>query len=104
MSEAVRSLLAELEAELKRQSLWEAMPPSPEALASTSPFCVDTLPFTQWLQWIYIPRLRAIMDHGAVLPTGSDIKPYAEEAFKAQHIENRLSLLELIEQLDWQMR
>lgn len=104
MSEAVRILLAELEAELKRQSLWEAMPPSSDALASTSPFCVDTLPFTQWLQWIYIPRLRAIMDHGAILPTGSDIKPYAEEAFNAQHIENRRSLLELIEQLDWQMR
>nr|WP_246506749.1 YqcC family protein [Kistimonas asteriae] len=96
--------MAELEAELKGQALWEAMPPSPEALASTNPFCVDTLAFTQWLQWIYIPRLRAIMDHGAALPTGSDIKPYAEEAIKPQQIEHRQSLLELIGQLDWQMR
>ncbi len=104
MSEAVRILLAELEAELKRQALWEAMPPSPDALNSPNPFCVDTLQYSQWLQWIYIPRLRAIMDHGAALPTGSDIRPYAEEAFNAQTIKDRQGLLELIGQLDLKMR
>ncbi|WP_422135559.1 YqcC family protein [Endozoicomonas sp. ALD040] len=99
MSTEVRELLIALEAELKRLDCWQASPPSAQALASTTPFCMDTMGFTQWLQWLFIPRVHAILDQGADLPKGSNIKPYAEEALMVEKIE-ATHLLVLVERFD----
>ena len=99
MSKEVILLLEEIEQELRRQNTWMAMPPSPEAMASTTPFCMDTMAFSQWLQWIFAPRVRAIVEQGGALPTGSNIKPYAEEALRVEQLE-AAKLLELMERFD----
>ena len=99
MSKEVILLLEELEQELRRQDVWLAMPPSAEAMASTTPFCMDTMAFSQWLQWFFVPRVRAIVEQGAALPTGSNIKPYAEEALRVEKLE-MTRLLELMERFD----
>ena len=99
MSKDIILLLDKIEQELRRQNVWMAIPPSPEAMSSTIPFCMDTMTFSQWLQWVFIPRVRAILDQGSNLPKGSDIKPYAEEAIKVEQLEAP-GLLILIEQLD----
>lgn len=83
MTEPVRrellvALLA-VEQELRQLQLWEAASPAPERLASEVPFCHDTLEFTQWLQWIFVPRLRAVLDGHHALPTASAIAPIAED-------------------------
>ena len=83
---------------MERLSLWEASPPSEEALNSQQPFCIDTLEFTQWLQWILIPRLEALLKTNIPLPDSSDIHPYAEEALKSR-TENT-QLIAQIQQLD----
>ena len=57
MSDLVKALLGELETELKQQQLWAAAPPDAAALASTLPFCYDTMPLENWLQFIYINKL-----------------------------------------------
>ena len=49
--EQVHALLIDIEAQLRQMGLWQAVPPSPEALASSQPFCIDTLDFSQWLQF-----------------------------------------------------
>lgn len=74
------ALLA-LEQELRQQGLWTAQPPSPAALTSHEPFCIDTLPFENWLQWIFIPRMAQIVERGGILPAGCNIQPMGEEAF-----------------------
>ena len=99
MSKEVNLLLENLEQELRRQDVWLAMPPSAEAMASTTPFCMDTMAFSQWLQWFFVPRVRAIVEQGAALPSGSNIKPYAEEALRVEKLE-MTRLLELMEQFD----
>lgn len=99
VSAEVSALLNSLEETLQSEGHWAGMPPSVEALSSAEPFCVDTLDFTQWLQWIYIPRMRAIIDQHAPLPSGSQIQPYAEEAFGAQRIDGS-RLLPIIASLD----
>lgn len=48
----VLALLSELEDELRQLGWWEQQAPSAQALQSQQPFCVDTLEFSQWLQWI----------------------------------------------------
>lgn len=74
------ALLA-LEKELRQQGLWAAQPPSAAALASREPFCVDTLSFEGWLQWVFIPRMGQIVERGEALPAGCHIQPMGEEAF-----------------------
>ena len=99
MSVKVIQLLEVMETELKTLNCWQAMPPSPEAMASEVPFCMDSMPFSQWLQWLFIPRVRAIVEHGGDLPKGANIKPYAEEALRVENISSE-QLLKLIEKFD----
>lgn len=97
-AQAVTLSIAAIRDEMERLSLWEASPPSQEALSSQQPFCIDTLEFTQWLQWILIPRLEALLKTNIPLPDSSAIHPYAEEALKSR-TENA-QLIAQIQQLD----
>ena len=86
------SLLIDIEAELRRLDLWEQEPPSAAALASTEPFCVDTLSFTQWLQFVFIPRMYALLEMERLPPGRCEIRPLAEQYFS----EGRLPTAGLI--------
>ncbi|WP_226702349.1 YqcC family protein [Microbulbifer elongatus] len=77
----IATLLLELEAEMRALSLWDMEPPAPEALASTQPFCVDTLTFPQWLQFIFLPRMSRLVEMEQPLPQKCGIAPMAEEYF-----------------------
>lgn len=72
--------LAVIERELRRLDAWESIMPTPERLASEVPFAHDTLEFTQWVQWIFLPRFRAVLEGGHPLPTSCAITPVAEDA------------------------
>ena len=99
MSDAVKSLLDQLETELKQQQLWRDSSPGAVALASTLPFCCDTLRLEQWLQFIFLPRIRMVLQTRQALPGNVSVLPYAEEAFKAQK-DRLLPLLQLIKRID----
>ncbi|GGF84010.1 YqcC family protein [Alteromonas lipolytica] len=77
-------LLEELEAVLKAANLWSDIHLSPAALASEQPFACDTLAFEQWLQFIFIPRIRALSDAGALVPP-MHILPMAEVTWQSSH-------------------
>jgi len=79
----VAMLLIDLEAALRSHSLWDGEPPDPLALASVEPFCVDTLSFAQWLQFMFLPRMRMLIDTGEELPTRCGMAPMAEVCFAA---------------------
>lgn len=98
MSE-LRALLNELEAELRDLGLWSDVPPPPGALASRQPFAVDTLTLPEWLQWVYLQRLRALLDAGAPLPRGAEVKPYAEEYFAGSRLPAG-RLIDIIDRID----
>lgn len=91
--------LLDLEQELRILELWAALPPSAAALASREPFCVDTLPFEGWLQWVFIPRMGQIIEAGGGLPAGCNIRPMGEEAFA--HLGGRaVGLVEILGRID----
>jgi uncharacterized protein YqcC (DUF446 family) len=98
-TEQVSVLLLKIRTEMEELELWQSSPPSAQALASTQPFCVDTLHFTEWLQWLLIPRLQEMIRQEVSLPHSSQIHPMAEEVFKQVQADTD-HLLELIEQLD----
>jgi uncharacterized protein YqcC (DUF446 family) len=95
----VADLLLAIEAHLRFLELWEWEMPSDEALQSEEPFSVDTLRFTQWLQFILIPRLKMMIEAHASLPATSDISAYAQEALNGVDFPIN-ELLKLIKYLD----
>ncbi|WP_375057700.1 YqcC family protein [Zobellella sp. DQSA1] len=99
MSAEPRALLYAIERELKVLSWWQSVPPPAKALASTEPFCLDTLTFPQWLQFVLLPRMQALIDAGAPLPTRISVYPMAIESFK-ELAEDTRALEEAIARLD----
>lgn len=88
-----------IERELRVLGWWAAEPPSAEALASQEPFCVDSLTFEQWLQWIFLPRMKQLLEAGAELPSVSGIQAMAEMVYREQPGVAR-RLLELLGEFD----
>ena len=82
MNADVATLLIDLEAQLRQLGLWDEVPPSAEALASTQPFAIDTLTLPQWLQFIFLPRIYQLLEAGEALPRRCGITPIAEEYFR----------------------
>ena len=92
-------VLLELEAELRKHDWWEEQAPPASTLASQQPFCVDQLAFEQWLQWVFLPRMKDIIETSRPLPTQSGIFVYAEECLR--HYGSRSThLLALIKRFD----
>ncbi|MGL5947724.1 MAG: YqcC family protein [Aeromonas sp.] len=92
-------LLGEISAELVRLNRWQTTSPSAEDLASTLPFCVDTLSFDQWLQFVLIPRMEQMIMHRLPLPTSISLYPMASEAYKEQ-LGEMAAMLKLIARFD----
>ncbi|AQW67355.1 pseudouridine synthase [Pseudomonas parafulva] len=78
---AIADHLMLIERELQVQGWWDDEAPEDDALESTVPFAVDTLRFEQWLQWIFLPRMKIIIELGHPLPNASGILTMAETVF-----------------------
>lgn len=63
-----RQLLLALAEALQQSRRWASVAPPLAALASTQPFCCDTLSFEGWLQFLFLPRCHALLDSGQPLP------------------------------------
>lgn len=88
-----------IERELRVLGWWADTAPSSEALASVEPFCVDTLAFEQWLQWVFLARMKAIIEQSGALPAVSGIRPMAEMAFQGR-LAQAGSLLAVLGEFD----
>ena len=95
----VSLILEKLELELRQLALWQLESPSAEALASTLPFCVDTLEFHQWLQFVLLVRLRQMLLLQMPLPRQIALYPMATEVYK-QSLQTYAPLLECLAELD----
>lgn len=92
-------LLTGLEYELQQIGWWQQQMPSPQALQSEQPFCVDTLDFSQWLQWIFVPRMRSILISDHPLPSQCGIHDMAEVVYREQ-LNLAAELLGCLKQID----
>ena len=99
----IASLLIDIEAELRRLRLWQVELPAAEALASTEPFCVDTLTFPQWLQFVFLPRKRALIRVEQLPPGRCEIAPLAEQYFGDSQLD-ATRLLRAVAALDGRLR
>lgn len=94
----VEAQLLQLELTLRQTGLWSVQEPEAEALRSLAPFACDHLPFEQWLQFIFIPKLRAHMAANKPLPNKMGLYPMGEQCFFAPL--SREMLLPVLAQID----
>lgn len=91
----LREAIDRIEGQLRMQQRWEERAPAQHLLASQQPFCVDTLQFPQWIQWVLLPRLGELLAGNLFLAYRSNILAYASEV-----LSDTDPLLALIEHLD----
>lgn len=102
MKTQVRQQLNEIQVVLRLFQCWETVPPEQVKLASQQPFAIDTLSPTQWLQWIFLPRMNALLDADTELPLPQRIaiSPYLEESLKNEaYLSALLTPIKQIERL-----
>ncbi|GGE71687.1 hypothetical protein GCM10011533_25050 [Streptosporangium jomthongense] len=80
----VADCLLSIEMELRKLDMWASQRPPEDAFRSTEPFCLDTLAFTQWVQFVFLERMKVIVENGHPLPEVSGIAPMAEEYFRGR--------------------
>jgi uncharacterized protein YqcC (DUF446 family) len=79
----VAEKLNEIEAEMHAVGLWQASPLRPDQLESPGAFGVDKMTFSQWLQFIFIPRVREAVA-SKQFPPSSEVGTQAVREFDAE--------------------
>ena len=77
----VKKSIDEIEAEMKRIGYWSADPLPEEAYDFREAFAMDTMAFSQWLQFILIPRVHQIIAEGGEFPANSMVGAQAMREF-----------------------
>lgn len=90
LEEQTDTLLTELAKVLTDHQLWSAQSPDEKAMASTAPFACDTMAFEQWLQFIFIPKMRFLLQQKLPLPDNIAILPMGEEMFRGKQGEAQI--------------
>ncbi|OOF35887.1 YqcC family protein [Rodentibacter heidelbergensis] len=100
MRDQTKFHLEQLRQTMQRLNLWQTVPPAQEAFLSQEPFFLDTMEPEEWLQWVFIPRMHALLDNHSPLPNKIAISPYVEEALKEfDDLEQLLKPLVALEEL-----
>jgi uncharacterized protein YqcC (DUF446 family) len=86
-----------IEAEMRRIGYWQSQPLRPEQLQFRKAFAMDTMAFTQWLQFIFLPRVReAAASHS--FPSSSSVGVQAVREFDGN--SDASGLVKLLAELD----
>lgn len=92
-------LLQRLAEALREAELWSAQAPSEQAMSSTAPFACDSMAFEQWLQFIFLPRMQALIDGAQPLPRNFAIAPMGEETLDQVRAVSVMKVLVAIDTL-----
>jgi uncharacterized protein YqcC (DUF446 family) len=94
----VSSRLGAIEDELKRISWWQAQPLSAEQYDFQQAFAMDTMTFSQWLQFIFIPRVKDIVESRGEFPKSSSVGTQAVREFDS--LPEAETLITLLSEFD----
>ncbi len=70
----------QIEAEMHRIDMWQSQPLRPEQLEFTQAFAMDTMTFAQWLQFVFLVRVREAIASNQ-FPSGSSVGAQAVREF-----------------------
>ncbi len=83
-------------------NLWRMEPPGEDAFDSQQPFCVDTMTLPQWLRFVFVARLDALVQAGGALPEKCEVAPVVDTFLAQQGVKatDRLLVLKAVEEID----
>jgi uncharacterized protein YqcC (DUF446 family) len=82
--------IAQIEPEMNRIGFWRAEPLPESAYAFRQAFAMDTMTFGQWLQFIFVPRVKSIIGQRGEFPTSSQVGVQAIREFDGDPQADRL--------------
>lgn len=82
----------EIEGEMRSQGFWQDQPLQPEQLNFQQAFGMDTMTFTQWLQFVFLPRVREAVAANQ-FPRSSSVGVQAVREFDGNPDADRLVTL-----------
>jgi uncharacterized protein YqcC (DUF446 family) len=91
--------LDHIEAEMRHIGMWQDEPLQPEQYDFRAAFAMDTMAFSQWLQFIFIPRVREAAEANQ-FPSESQVAAQAVREFDGyDEAAELISLLSAFDQL-----
>jgi uncharacterized protein YqcC (DUF446 family) len=78
---AVQTKIDAIEQELKHSGFWHTEPLLAEQYDFQQAFGMDTMSFSQWLQFIFIPRVKSIIVEHGQFPKSSSVSAQAVREF-----------------------
>jgi uncharacterized protein YqcC (DUF446 family) len=70
-----------VEAAMREAGMWQDAPLDPAQYDFRMAFAMDTMAFSQWLQFVFLPRVREIVAGGGSLPGASNVAAQAVREF-----------------------
>ncbi|MFP3343386.1 YqcC family protein [Vreelandella aquamarina] len=98
----LQTALLELEAAMKAADLWRTPTPDAAAFASQQPFCIDTMSLPQWVRYVFVARMNALIDADAALPAKCDVAPAMAAYLMQQKVRasDQLLVVRAVERVD----
>src|SRR5262249_9790099 len=66
---------------MKRVGAWSETPPPPEAFEDMGPFGMKTMSYEQWLEFVFLARVRALLESDGPWPESSAVGTQAVRSF-----------------------
>ena len=90
-----------IEAEMKRVDWWSGKAPEPERMNFHEPFGADTLAYQEWLQFVFIPRVRSIIESKGEFPPNSSVGTKAMREWDyMEHVAEGQKLIRMLNDFD----
>ncbi len=94
----VQEKIQAIEAELKRIGFWQNEPLKPKQYNFERAFAMDTMAYSQWLQFIFLPRVKEIIATQGTFPSQSVVGTQAVREFDG--VDEASELLRLLAEFD----
>jgi uncharacterized protein YqcC (DUF446 family) len=78
---AAANLLDKIEAELRQIGYWQSTPLPEEKFRNMGAFGMNTMAFSQWLQFVFLPQARRAVSGEREFPGSSDVSVQAIREF-----------------------
>ena len=79
-----------IEAAMRGAGMWQTEPLPEEAYQFTQAFAMDTMAYSQWLQFIFLDRIRSIIAERGNFPPKSQVAAQAVREFDGFHEASEL--------------
>jgi len=89
----VEEQINQVEQELKNLGHWREAQPNPKLFENMGAFGSNTMPFTMWLQFVFIPNVKKIITEQGTFPKSSQVATYAYRNLEGNEYDRLNALL-----------